>query len=224
MRTDKELAFTLRKQGKSYKEIHKKLGMSVSTLSNWFKGVDFSEAIKHSLIEQNILKGSKHLKSLNAARGDLLRAYYEQAENEALTELRDNINNPLFVAAVSSYWGEGDKLSKNHVRMTNTDPSMILLFKEFLIQFCCIPDEKMRIALFIYEDLDDTECKKYWSNYLNITHFHKTQVLPSRHKSRRLPYGICTLVVSSAYLKKKMTTWIDHLPEMVLNMVSSDTK
>jgi len=41
MRTDKELAFSLRKQGKSYKEIHQELGMSISTLSNWFKGVDF---------------------------------------------------------------------------------------------------------------------------------------------------------------------------------------
>lgn len=219
MRTDKELAFTLRRQGKSYKEIHNELGMSLSTLSNWFKNVDFSEEIKRSITIQAQKRSTTHLQSLNRARGDLLHAYYAQAETEAIKELKENINNPLFISAVAAYWGEGDKLTKNQLRLTNTDPQMITLFKSFLVKVCKVPESKLRCALFIYEDLDELTCRNYWRKQTGIQHFHKTMVLPSRHKTKRLPYGICTLVVSSTYLKKKMNIWIDQMPKIVLNMV-----
>ncbi|OGG89040.1 hypothetical protein A2592_01105 [Candidatus Kaiserbacteria bacterium RIFOXYD1_FULL_42_15] len=224
MRTDKELAFTLRKQGRSYKKIHNELGMSVSTLSNWFKNVDFSEEIKLSVIARAQKLSTARLQSLNQARGDLLHAYYAQAETEAVKELKKNINNPLFTSAVAAYWGEGDKLTKNQIRLTNTDPQMIRLFKSFLVNICTVPTQKLRCALFIYEDLNETTCRNYWKQQTGIENFHKTMVLPSRHKTKRLPYGICTLVVSSAYLKKKMNIWIDQMPKIVLNMVPEKGK
>ncbi len=219
MRTDKEFAFTLRKQGKSYKEIHRELGMSVSTLSNWFQNVDFSEEIKRSVIARAQLKSSAHMQVLNRARGDLLRAHYVQGEIEALQELEYNINNPLFISGVTAYWGEGDKLTRSQVRLANTDPQMIKLFINFLIIFCYIPKEKLSLALHLYEDLDDIECRTYWSKVTGLNHFHKTMVLPSRHKTRRLPYGTCTVITTNTYLKKKLLLWIDQMPEIVLNMV-----
>lgn len=219
MRTDKELAFSLRKQGKSYTEIHRELGMSVSTLSNWFHNVDFSEEIKRSVIAKAQLKSTAHMQVLNRVRGDLLRAHYAQGEIEALQELKDNISNPLFISGVTAYWGEGDKLTRNQVRLANTDPQMIKLFINFLIIFCYIPKDKLRLALHIYEDLDDGECRTYWSEVTGLNHFHKTMVLPSRHKTRRLPYGTCTVITTNTYLKRKLLLWIDQMPEIVLNMV-----
>lgn len=219
MRTDKELAFALRKQGKSYKEIHRELGMPVSTLSNWFHNVDFSEEIKRSVIAKAQLKSTAHMQVLNRARGDLLRAHYAQGEIEALQELKDNINNPLFICGVTAYWGEGDKLTKNQVRLANIDPQMIKLFINFLTIFCYIPKDKLRLALHIYEDLDDVKCQTYWSEVTGLNHFHKTMVLPSRHKTRRLPYGTCTVITTNTYLKRKLLLWIDQMPEIVLNMV-----
>ena len=219
MRTDKELSFALRKQSKSYNEIHRELGMSVSTLSNWFKNIDFSEEIKKTITAKAQLKSTHRLQVLNRARGDLLRAYYVQAEIEALQELKVNIKNPLFISGVTAYWGEGDKLTKNQVRLANTDPQMIKLFIKFLVTFCFVPKNKLRVALHIYEDLDDFECRKYWSKITGLEHFHKTMVLPSRHKTRRLPYGTCTILVTNTYLKKKLLLWIDQMPKIVLNMV-----
>jgi transcriptional regulator with XRE-family HTH domain len=219
MRTDKESAFALRKQGKSYKEIHRELGMSVSTLSNWFQNVDFSEEIKRSVIAKAQLKSAAHMQVLNRARGDLLRAHYAQGEIEAIQELTDNIKNPLFISGVTAYWGEGDKLSRNQVRLANTDPQMINLFINFLVTFCYIPKEKLRLALHIYPDLDDEECRKYWSKITGLDYFHKTMVLPGRHKTRRLPYGTCTVITTNTYLKKKLLVWIDQMPKIVLNMV-----
>lgn len=217
MRTDKNLAFLLRSQGKSYKQISKELRVAVSTLSNWFKGADFSEAIRKKLTKNAIATSTIRLESLNKKRGTILSMLYERAEIEAIHEIKKYLNNPLFVTAIASYWGEGDKNTKNQVRLTNTDPMMLKIFVKFLIKICKIKKENIRIALFIYKDLDDDASRRYWSSYTGIDTFHKTMVLPSLHKTKRLPYGICTVIVSNSYLKKKMTVWIDRLPKIILN-------
>ena len=130
-----------------------------------------------------------------------------------------HINNPLFVSAIAAYWGEGDKGTGGQVRLANTDPRMIKLFSEFLTKFCNIPTERLRGALYIYENLDEEVCKQFWTKETDLKHFHKTMVLPSRHKTKRLPYGTCTILVSNTYLKRKILFWIDRLPEIVLNIV-----
>ena len=224
MRSDKGKAFVLRRAGKSYREIHQELGMSVSTLSNWFKGVDFSEAIKSELTKQAVKKGRRHLMELNRVRGVALGVQYELAEKEALKELRSFRNIPLFVATIAAYWGEGHKHNKNQLRLTNTDPKMLHMFVVFLDKFCSITAEQLRLAIFIYNDLDEQKCKRYWSKRTGIKKFHKVQVLPGRHKERRLPYGTATVVVMNSVIARKMSIWIDHLPEMVLNTVPVNKK
>ncbi len=217
MRTDKSLAFTLRKQGKSYRQISTELNVAVSTLSNWFKGIDFSEDIKKKLTEAAIDTSTIHIKALNRARGDTLEALYMRAEIEALEEMKAYGNEPLFTTAVATYWGEGEKTSKNQIRLTNTDPMMLKVFMKFLLKICAVPKEKIRVAMFIYSDLNEEVCHDYWSTHLDLKAFHKTMVLPSRCKARRLQYGICTIIVSNSYLKKKMLVWIDQLPKIILN-------
>ena len=219
MRTDKDLAFSLRRQGKTYNEIATTLQVPKSTLSNWFKGVDFSEAIKQSLSIEAEGKSTLRLQILNRARGDILAAHYAQAELEAKQELEKNITNPLFIAGIVAYWGEGDKSKSSLVRLANTDPQMITLFRYFLLQFCSVSQDKIRGALYLYEDLQEDECKKFWQNNTGLITFHKTMILPSRHKTKKLPYGTCTILVSNTYLKRKLLTWIDQIPKMVLNTV-----
>lgn len=219
MRVDKQKAITLRMQGKSYNEISAELGMSKSTLSNWFYGIDFLEDIKSELVKQNLIESTERIQNLNKIRGATLKATYEMVAIKALEELETHRNNPLFISGVSLYWGEGDKLSRNQTRLTNTDPEMIRIFMKFLFVICEVPRDKIRVALFIYSDLDESECKKFWGNITGIQSFHKTQILPGRHKTKKLPYGVCTIVVSNSILKKKINLWIDQLPKIVLNTV-----
>jgi transcriptional regulator with XRE-family HTH domain len=221
MRTDKEIAFKLRKQGKSYKQIHTQLGMSVSTLSNWFKNVDFSEEIKRSVTAEAQKLNTARLQSLNKARGDLLHAYYQQAIIEARQELEKYKTDPLFVAGVMLYWGEGDKLHKNHTRFTNTDPEMLKLYVKFLFRFGNFTFEDMRLAIFLYKDLDTETCLNYWVKETGISKVHKPMILPGRDKRRKLAYGTCSIIIMNTYFKKKLMFWIDHLPKMVLNTVPS---
>ncbi len=221
MRTDKQVAFSLRRQGKSYNEITAVLGVSKSTLSSWFKGVDFSKEIKDSLSRRVYKESSLRLKSLNAVRGELLSAYYDQAAQEAQIELDLHCKDPLFVSGIMLYWGEGDKLHKNHTRFTNTDPAMLKLFVAFLIKYGGFKKSDMRLAIFIYKDLGIEECKQYWLEQTGISNLHKPMILPSREKHRKLLYGTASVIVMNTYFKKKLLLWIDQMPKMVLNTVPS---
>ena len=219
MRADKQRATDLRKQGKSYVEICSTLGVAKSTLSSWFKGVPFSEEIRKSLVKASITQGTTRIIALNKARGDTLRALYERAEVEAQLEAISLSKDPLFIASICAYWGEGDKATKNQIRITNTDPQMLQIFVAFLTKICGIPKDKLRLALFLYPDLDEDVCKEFWSKNVGISTFHKTMILPSRHKTRRLLYGTCTVVYTNTYLKRKLLVWIDQMPKIVLNRV-----
>lgn len=224
MRSEKGKAFVLRRSGKSYREISAELGVAKSTLSSWFRGVDFSEAIRTELTKQATKKGARHLRELNRVRGVALQVHYELAEKEALKEMELFRRIPLFTAALAAYWGEGDKATKHQVRITNTDPKMLHLFLQFLLHICQADKDRISIQLFRYTDLDEAKCKRYWSRQTGLKKFHKTQVLPSRHKTNKLPYGVATIVLTDAYLKRKLQVWIDHLPEMVLNTVPQKIK
>lgn len=191
--------------------------MSISTLSNWFKGIDFSEAVKVHLMAEVYATSKKRLLNLNTERGVTLVARYKQAEAEALRDLEQYGRDPLFVCALAAYWGEGDKATKSQVRITNTDPKMLAMFYVFLTSICHVPEDRIHGSVFVYPDLDPQTCILFWQKETGVKHFHKAVNLPSRHKSRRLPYGVCTIVVSSTYLKRKMTLWIDQLPQLVLN-------
>lgn len=224
MRTDKAEAFALRKQGKSYNEIATTLKVARSTLSNWFKGHDFSAEIKATLQAESSKVSTQRIINLNQQRSTHLTFYYEQARNEAIAELEKNKDNSLFVSGVMLYWGEGDKLHKNHTRFTNTDPEMHKVFVQFLVRFGNFSTSDMRLALFLYDDLDIDTCKRYWSKQTGISKLHKPMILPGRDKRRKLQYGTATVLVMNTYFKKKLVYWIDQLPKMVLNTVSEENK
>ena len=139
------------------------------------------------------------------------------AKNEALSDLQELKYNPLFIAGIMLYWGEGDKKNKHRVRLTNTDPDMIKLFSQFLAA-CNVPKERIYAQAIIYPDLDHETCRLYWSNKSGIplSNFTKCSVIQGRHKNNKLPYGICIVGVSSSYLKVKLLEWIRLLPRELM--------
>lgn len=219
MRNDKDKAIELRKSGKSFSQIHKELGVPKSTLSVWLKNKEWSRQITKRHTKDAKIKHAIHIKRLNYIRGEKLQKLYEKAKGEAAVEFDMYSRDPLFISAIATYWGEGDKSSKYLIRITNTDPRMLAIFRKFLIKMCAFPNEKIKAAMFIYPDLDEKRCHVYWSRETGIKKFTKTMVLPGRHKTKRLPYGVCTLVISNRYLKEKMIIWLNLLPRLLLDKV-----
>ena len=204
-------ATELRKEGKSYREIAQSLSVQKSTVAYYFKGLDWSRDIKDQLTEKAQKVSRDRLIRLNNLKKIKWAKFYDKAEKEAITDFDKLKNNPLFIAGVMIYWGEGTKNEKSGVKIANTDPKMLAVFHKFLINICKVDQVRVRAWLLLYPDLNQDLCLAFWSEHVNISenNFYKSTIIPGRHKSRRLGNGVCTLIVSSFYLQKKMLKWIE---------------
>lgn len=136
MRNDKHLATKLRKEGLSYQEISNKLDIPKSTLSNWFSDKNWSQKVKRKLTKKSYLLSQKRLKKLNEAKQKKWRNWREKFRKKARKEFVELKENPLFIAGLMLYWGEGDSKPKNGlVRLGNTEPEMINVFRGFFKKF-----------------------------------------------------------------------------------------
>lgn len=211
MRKDKEKAIAMRKAGASYKEISEKLSVSKSTLSNWFSSEQWSNSVKERLSEQNRKAASKRMKQIAADRNRRLCALYSKRRKEAQKIFSAHKHDPLFVAGLMIYWGEGDsKLENGYIRVGNTDPDMLAIYKAFLFRFLPDAARKIRVYLVLYKDIDEQKAVNYWSKSveIDVDKFYKSTYIDGRHPSRRLTNGICTLSIASREYKEMIDEWI----------------
>ncbi|MBM3257642.1 MAG: hypothetical protein FJZ05_00230 [Candidatus Nealsonbacteria bacterium] len=221
MRKDKKEALKLRSLGKSYSEIKNILGLPKSTLSNWLQKTHWSIKIKRVLAQKAQKKNTIRLRNLNKIRGKHLAKLYKEARNEAKDEFENFKLHPIFVAGIAIYWGEGDKLSRNLIRVGNIDPSLIRVFIKFLCMVCGVPRKMIRAYLLLYPDLNPEKCKSFWikKSGLSAKNFNKCIVIQGRHKTKRIPYGVCYISISSTYLKEKLRLWLNLLSKELLKNV-----
>ena len=219
MRHDKKEAIRLRRMGKSYREIQRALKIPPSTLSDWFSKTNWSHKIKARLIKAAATRSIARMMVLNKTRGERLARAYDLAREEAVKELGKLKYNPVFIAGIMLYWGEGDKNTKHLVRLVNTDPGLIRFYVFFLTHVCAVPMSRIRASIFYYPDLNEKDCRVFWSKNSSIPsyNFTKSILISGRHKTKRLPFGICTVTISSTYLKVKFMTWIKFLGRELMN-------
>ncbi|MDP2630043.1 MAG: hypothetical protein Q8P56_01410 [Candidatus Uhrbacteria bacterium] len=218
MRKDKEKATELRKEGKTYLQISRELGVPKGTLSDWFQGLEWSEETRQKNISTATTKAREHMTHMNLLRAKKLTLHYEEARGEARREFLQFHSDPLFVAALMLYAGEGDKLLKNQVRIANTDFFVLRIFAYFLTKYCAVPPKKVRVWVLGYPDLRMEECEEKWSKELNVPmdQFYKSQVIRGKHKTRKLHYGVGNLIISDTRLKAKIMQWIELLSNKIV--------
>ena len=211
MRQDKQFIFALRKQGKSYSEIQKEIKISKSTLSVWFRDVDWSKHTKAKNSQKIYALSKERISKLNKARQQKLDLYYQKAEKEAEQEFEVFKNEPLFMAGLMLYAGEGDKVNKNIIRISNSEFYINKYFVKFSIKYLNFKRENIKCGLILYPDNNINECKKRWSFELGIneSNFHKTQIIQGREKIKKLQYGVGMVIISNTFLKKKLMKWIE---------------
>lgn len=216
MRVDKDKAIELRKTGKSYKEIKLSLGVPMSTLSDWLSDMKWSKEIVLELRKKSAVKSTLRIIELNKIRGKNLSLLYKEARDEALKDFEILKYNPLFIAAVSIYWGEGDKSSKNGFRIANIDARMLKLFVSFLVDICRVDKSRIKAWVLLYPDLNEDICKKYWKENIGLrdANFTKSIIITGREKIKRVSNGVCYVGFSSRYLKEKMLVWIELLSKL----------
>lgn len=219
MRTDKQKAILLRKQGKSYKDVKFVLNIPKSTLSGWLSKKRWSRDIKRRLTEKAEIKSKKRILQLNKIRKKKLDHLYKKAKIEASYEFLRFRKNSLFITGLSIYWGEGDKINKHQVRISNTDPNLVRIFVEFLIKICKIEKGKIKSWILIYPDLDEKECLNFWKQRTGLKeeNFTKTIIINGKHKTKKIRFGVCNITVSNRYFKEKMIKWLELLPKYIIN-------
>lgn len=214
MRKDKPLAVALRRKGYSYKAIEEKLGIRRSTLAGWFAHFPWSKAMQKQLIQRMRPVWRKNMQKIGRKRANEWRERRKCAREEAENSFPKFAKEPLFIAGLMLYWGEGDSNLKNgHTKITNTSPKMIAIFSRFLQKYCQLSKEKIRLDLILYPDLNDQRCKEYWSQETKIplSQFNKTQFITGKQGKRptkRLMYGIGMLHGGGCELKEKVIQWI----------------
>ncbi len=224
--TKKETAIALRKQGKSYKVIEKKIGIARSTLSGWFAKHPWSKEIKASLEKTHLEWSRRHMHRIGKARADGWRARRKKAREDAGRMFPTINHDPLFIAGCMLYWGEGDRnIATSSVKLTNTDPAMIYIFSLFLQRYL-VPKNRIKLDLIIYPDLNEARCKVYWSKKTKIalTRFNKTQVIHGRHPTKKLHYGIAMIHTESCEQKEKILMWISLYKKTLCDTMSLSKK
>jgi len=113
----------------------------------------------------------------------------------------------LFGLGLGLYWGEGNKLNKNSIRLGNTDPELIKNFMKFLDVFYGIKKEKLRFGLQIFNDTKKDGALLFWCRKLNIDNnqFQKVIVTKSRGKGtykRKIKHGVLTVYFHNKKLRE----------------------
>lgn len=205
----------LRKKGLSVKEIEKRLKVSRSSVSLWVREVKLNQKQIEKLYlnkKTGRLKGSI-VAAMNKTkiREELTRRLLEEGSKEiGRLSQRDE-----FIAGVALYFAEGSKGDKN-VSFSNSDPRAIKFVADWLREFCNVPEKKFRLNLYIHDNLNEKEAKRYWAKLINIPidQFGKSYIVrnnPARLRKSKHINGILRITVSNTNLHRKIMGWISGL-------------
>lgn len=122
----------------------------------------------------------------------------------------------LFGLGLGLYWGEGLKVGKNGLRLTNSDPKMIIKFMEFLEVLFSVNRNKIRFSLQVFEDISQKDSLDYWASILNVDRkqFYKTIVSKVRGKGTytgKSKYGVLILYLNNVKLKRVLLKMIENI-------------
>lgn len=215
----KHLAILMRRQGKSYNEINKELGVAKSTLSAWLKDVPFSEEVKRNQLYNIKQTWVKNIREFNRKRHDHYLLDVEAQLNEFACDIPTLTQRDLFFLAMGLYWGEGSKKTQSTVVMTNSDPKVILASLRFFTEYCRIKPERIQGGLNIHPNIDRDESIEYWSHLTGIpSQKIITQVVVSsaskgKRPKNNLPYGTFRIIIKKASFYRQIMGWLRGLQQ-----------
>lgn len=112
------------------------------------------------------------------------------------------------MAGCMLYWAEGAK-GRNQLKLANSDEAMMAFFTRFLRECFGVPDSAITIRLNFYTGNGHTqgEIEQHWLEAVGLPRSslrkHTIDHLPTSSSGKRvnrLPFGTCTLSVSSTRL------------------------
>ena len=114
----------------------------------------------------------------------------EEKAKKAIFSL-SNKEKMIFLSAL--YWGEGNKKDFN---LINSDPDLVKVFINGLASLFDVKKDDLKISIRIFEDLDKSECLKFWSTITGVpvNKFVRVNILKGKKKGK-LNHGMCRVRV-----------------------------
>lgn len=211
---EKEKALELRKKGLSYREILQTISVSKSTISQWCKDVEITNAQKKRLLlkkqfgqHKGSIVAADNKRRLRIERTNKIRK--KAKETLGITSTRDR-----FIAGIALYAAEGTKRD-GRGGFANADPLLIKFMMKWFIKFVKVPKDRVRGAIWLHEGLSEKVAKKYWSTYTGIplSQFHKTYIAKDKRDSGKIrknihEYGVFSVTFTHAESHRKIMGWI----------------
>jgi hypothetical protein len=186
----------LRTAGYSYNMIRDKLGISLGTMSYWFKNKPFTP--NHEVIKR-IQYGP--LRAGTLRHNQRMQEIAEMKE-VGIKEVGTLSERDVWMFGLGLFIGEGAK-TVEIIRIANSDPVVIVAMVRWLNRACNIPEENITIRIHLYPDSDEEKAIRYWQDVTGIPreNFRRTQFDMRQNKKRssagKLPYGTAHLTVVS---------------------------
>jgi hypothetical protein len=187
----------LRAEGWSIKEIENHLDVSRSSVSLWVRDVELGPEQRERLVER-VRLGPLVAAERKAERARDLRQTYQE-EGRRLARERD----ASYAAGCMLFWAEGAK-RRNTVKLTNSDPELLVYFVQFLRRHFHVANERLRVACNLFADHIDRqhEIEDFWlarlglgRDSLRASTVNTYSKYSRKLRANKLPYGTTAVVL-----------------------------
>jgi len=212
LRKEKLKAIRLRKEGASYSQIRKEIKVSKSSLSLWLCNMPLSKKRLGELQGFNAVRIEKYRETRRRTR----EARWARVRETARKDIGSLSKRELFLTGLFLYWGEGGKTKTASTTISNTDPAVILFFMRWLKLFK-VPENRLRVHIHLYADMDVQKELRYWSETLNLplSSFRKPYVKKSNRAgltyTQKFTHGTCNLIYDNRDVSEYILQALEHI-------------
>lgn len=201
-----EEALQLRREGKSYSQIKKNLGVSKSTLSGWLHNFPLTKSQLELLGPKSEIRIEHYRATRKIQREQVFQESYMSEQLKILPLSKRDI----FIAGLMLYWGEGTKCTPSSVSFANTDPAAVKMFLKWIIECYRANKNDVWVRLHLYKDMNIGKEITFWSGRLALpkTRFKKPYIKDS--SLQRITYkggfghGTCNILIYNAILTRRV--------------------
>lgn len=228
----RERAITLRRSGKSYREILTQIPVSKSTLSLWLRSVALAKKQTQRITEKRIqaaLRGAR-------ARKDMRISEVQHFNRIGRLDVGALSARELWLVATALYWGEGSKQNVRspsaRVVIGNSDYRILALFLRWL-RHAGIQDSQLDFELYIHQDRKDEQeaFRAWWAERLAMplkkiskTYYKKGNPRTNRSNVGDLYHGLLRIKVRmSTRLNRQIHGWIEGMSASLGSGVTGNT-
>ncbi len=223
---------SLRKSGKTIREIQKITGLSKSTLLIWCRDVVFTPDEKFAF-EEEMKSAGRHGRLKGAQANKNKKIVAQNGAKDLAKKIVGRLSKrDKLIAGIALYWAEGSKAATTTgFVFVNSDPIMVRFMYEWLVDEIKIPKDEIIAQISINEIHRERigSVLNFWSDLLDLAPgsflkpFFAKSVQKKVYENHDTHYGVLRLSVKrSTLLKYKVLGLIEVLKAGVAQVVRAN--